>query len=225
MDILPPDYDKVEKELWIKHRSEVRELLANQDPGLLRRIRTFCNRFGHEEAEVCDKINDDLMFSHCFAKDAGKTGFHQKEAAKYLCKFPHIIRDFKTLKASGKKARYIDQTGNIITGKKPTGIKSLDFTWIVGNTHIRCFAAHKVTREAGGAQDNQRNELINLLQMFKHNNNKKIAFFAICDGAYYDQRTLSMLREHVRNEPPYSFACPVGDVPHNVRNLLADLGN
>lgn len=222
MDIPPPDYDRVERELWKKHGTQVRDLLRNKDSGLLRRIRTFCKRFDFDETEVCDKIIDDFMFACCFAKDAKKTGFEEKEAEKYLRMFPDSIRFFRTLPKSGKNAKYFDEKGNIITGKKPTGIKSLDFTWMAGNTHIMCFAAHKVTRESGGAQDHQRDELIRLLQRFQHCNNKKIAFFAICDGPYYDEKTLSMLRGHVRNELPYSFACPIGDVPQNVEKLLKD---
>ncbi|MDE0317900.1 MAG: hypothetical protein OXM61_23720 [Candidatus Poribacteria bacterium] len=224
MNIPPPDYDKVEKQLWKKHGAEVRDLLNNQDSGLLRRISTFCERFDFDETEVCEKIKNDFMFACCFAKDAKKTGFEEKEAEKYLRMFPNLIQSFRTLPKSGKNAIYIDQQGNMITGKKPTGIKSLDFMWMAGNTHIRCFAAHKVTRESDGAQDHQRNELIRLLQMFEHCNNKEIALFTICDGPYYDKQNLSMLREHERKEPPYSFACPIGDVPKNVEKLLKDLG-
>ena len=220
MDILPPDYDKVERELWKKHGSEVVILLDRQDPGLMRRIRTFCERFGFDEREVCEKIEDDFMFACCFAKDAKKTGFEEKEAERYLRMFPDIIRFFKTLPKSGKNAKYLDKNGSIITGKKPTGIKSLDFTWIVGNTHIRCFAAHKVTRESGGAQDHQRNELLRLLQSFSRSKDAKIALFAICDGPYYNEQNLSMLREYARKEPPYSFACPIGNVPQIVEKLL-----
>lgn len=223
MNIPPPDYDKVEKELWKKYGPEVRELLKSNDSGLLRRIRTFCERFEFDETEVCNKIMDDFMFACCFAKDAKKTSFEEKEAEKYLRMFPDLIQYFRKLPGKGKKAKYIDEKGNIITGKKPTGIKSLDFMWMAGNTHIMCYAAHKVTRERGGAQDHQRNELIRLLQDFQHCNNKDIVLFAICDGQYYDEQTLSMMREHVRGEPPYSFAGPISDVPINVEKLIKDL--
>lgn len=221
MEIQPPDYDKVEMDLWRKHGSEVISLLNNHDRGLMRRIRTFCERFGFDEQDVCRKIVDDFIFACCFAKDAKKTGFEEKEAEKYLRMFPYKIRSIKTLPKSGKNAYYFNQNGNLITGKKPTGIKSLDFTWMVGDTHVRCFAAHKVTRESGGAQDHQRDELIKLLQIFKNSTNKDLAFFAICDGAYYDEKTLSMLRDHVRTEPPYSFACPISEVPENIDKLLS----
>ena len=220
MDIQPPDYEKIEKQLWRKNGNEVRYLLKNQDSGLLRRIQTFADRFGFDEAEVCEKINDDFMFACCFAKDAMRTGFHEKEAEKYLRMFPDLIRFFTSLPASGKNAKYVDRRGNIVTGKKPSGIKSLDFMWIAGNTHIRCLATHKFTREPGGSQDHQRDELIRLLQMFQNCDNENIALFAICDGPYYNARTLSILREHVRKESPYSFACSVGNVPKNVEKLI-----
>ena len=221
MNIQPPDYDRIEQELWWKHGNEVRDLLENQDPGLLRRIQTFSDRFGFDETAVREKIEDDFMFACCFAKDATKTGFQEKEAGKYLKKFPELIQSFQSLPAHGKNAKYMDQNGNIVTGKKPQNrSKSLDFMWTVGDTHINCFAAHKFTREEGGAQNHQRDELIRLLQMFRGSNNKRIALFAICDGPYYNEQNLSLLRENVRQEPPYSFACPIGEVPKNVEKLI-----
>lgn len=222
MDIQPPDYDKVEMDLWRKHGSEVIDLLNNHDRGLMRRIRTFCERFGFDEKDVRQKIEDDFMFACCFAKNPTRTKLHEKEAEKYLRMFPNLIHTFKSLPSSGKNALYINQEGNIVTGKSQEGIKSLDFMWKVVNSDITCIAAHKFTRERGGAQDPQRNELMRLLELFKLCDDEKIAFFAICDGPYYDDRTLSMLRQHVNKEPPYSFACPIGDVPKNVEKLLAN---
>ena len=165
-----------------KNGNEVRDLLENRDSGLLRRIRTFADRFGFDETEVCEKIKNDSMFACCFAKDAMRTGFHEKEAEKYLRMFPDLIRSFTSLPAGGKNAKYIDQRSEIVTGRKPSGIKSLDFMWMAGNTPIRCLATHKFTREPGGSQDHQRDELIRLLQMFQNCDNENIALFAICDG-------------------------------------------
>ena len=203
MHIQPPDYDQVERELWKKHASEVLDLLKLRDKGLMRRIQTFSQRFGFEIIDICQKIEDDYMFACCFAKDAKKTGFEEKEAEKYLRMFPDTIRSFKVLPKSGKNALYIGPQGDIITGKKQTGTKSLDFLWRAGNTSITCVAAHKVTREKGGAQDHQRNELITLLQFFQHSKDMEVVLFVICDGAYYDERTLSILREYVRSETPF----------------------
>ena len=144
MNIQPPDYDRIEQELWRKNGDEVRDLLENQDSGLLRRIQTFCDRFGFDETDVCEKIYDDFMFACCFAKNATRTGFHEKEAEKYLRMFPNLIRSFTALPSHGKNAKYIDRMGNIVTGKKPGEVKSLDFVWVAGNTNIKCFAAHKM---------------------------------------------------------------------------------
>ena len=91
--------------------------------------------------------------------------------------------------------------------------------WRIVNTNITCLAAHKFTRERGGSQDHQRNELMRLLEQFKRCDDREIAFFAICDGPYYDKSTLSMLREYKRNEPPFSFACPINEVIENVEKL------
>ena len=220
MNTQPPDYDKIEQILWLNYASEVRYLLENQDVQLLGRIGTFIERFGFDETEIYEKIKNDFMFACHFAKNPTKTGFHEKAAGEYLQRFPGLIRAFKSLPSTGNNTKYIDQNGNIITGKKPKGIKALDFMWTAGDTSIKCFAAHKFTRERGGAQDHQRDELMRLLELFENCNDKKTAFFAICDGSYYNEQTLLMLRENVSQEPPYSFACPVGDVPNNVEKLI-----
>lgn len=222
MNIQPPDYDKIEKELWLEYAMEVLDLLDNQDTKLLERIQTFANRFDFDETEICQKIKNDQMFAYHFAKNPTRTGFHEKAAGEYLQKFPKL-KSFESLKTKGEKAKYMDQKGNIVTGatkRDSNWSKSLDFMWTAGDTHINCFASHKFTREKGGSQNHQRDELIRLLQMFQHCNEKNIAFFAICDGPYYDQQTLSMLRENVRKEPPYSFACPVDEVHKNVEKLI-----
>ena len=220
MNIQPPDYDRAEQELREKNKLEVRGLLDKQDPGLLRRIRTFTDNYGFDEAVVRQKIKDDFMFACCFAKNPTRMGVHEKEAGRYLRMFDNLITSFTTLPSHGKNAKYIDQMGNIVTEKKPGEVKSLDFMWVAGDTNIKCFAAHRFTREPGGSQDHQRNELITLLRMFQNCKDENTVFIAICDGPYYNERTLSMLRQHVRNEPPYSFACPVGDVPDNVEKLI-----
>ncbi|RKU27311.1 hypothetical protein C6497_11205 [Candidatus Poribacteria bacterium] len=225
MIIPPPDYDKIEKELWIRHGAEVRDLLVGQDAGLMRRIRTFCSNFDFDEEIVSQKIHEDFMFACCFAKDAKKTGFEEKEAEKYLRMFPDLVRSFKVLPRSGKNAVYINESGEIINGNKPSGSKSIDFMWIAGDTSIRCLAAHKVTREAGGAQDHQRDELIRLLMAFQKCIENDIALFVICDGPYYTEQNLSKLLAQVRNQKPYSFASPIGDVPRNIRTLISNYQN
>jgi len=224
MNIQPPDYDKAEQELREKNKFKVRDLLEKRDPGLMRRIRTFTDHYGFDEAVVRQKIIDDFMFACCFAKNPTRMRVHEKVAGKYLKQFPQLIQSFESLKSKGKDAKYMDESGNIVCGKQPqNGSKSLDFMWRAGNTHIKCFAAHKFTREKGGTQNHQRDELIRLLQMFQNCKDENTALFAICDGPYYNEQNLSRLRQHVRNvqnEPPYSFACPIGDVPENVEKLL-----
>ena len=64
MKIQPPDYDRAEQELREKNKFEIRGLLDKQDPGLLRRIRTFTDNYGFDEAVVRQKIKDDFMFAY-----------------------------------------------------------------------------------------------------------------------------------------------------------------
>ena len=138
MNIQPPDYDRAEQELREKNKYKVRDLLDDRDSGLLRRIRTFANDFGFEEALVCEKIRNDNMFACWFAKNPTKMRVHEKTAEKYLRKFPNLIKSFLSLPSRGNNTKYIERSGNIITGKKPRGIKSLDFMWTAGDTNVSC---------------------------------------------------------------------------------------
>ena len=221
MNIQPPDYDRAEQELREENKYKVLDLLDKQDSGLLRRIRTFANNFGFDEAVVCEKIRKDFMFACWFAKNPTKMRVHEKTAGKYLKQFPQLIQSFESLKVQEKNAKYMDKNGNIVSGRQPqNGSKSLDFMWRAGDTYIKCFAAHKFTREKGGSQNHQRDELIRLLQMFQNCKDENIALFAICDGPYYDDQNLSLLLQHVRREPPFSFACSIEEVPKNVEKLI-----
>ncbi len=62
-------------------------------------------------------------------------------------------------------------------------IKSIDFEWEVGA--FKFFASHKYTKDGGGAQDNQYEDIQNFLRHTRDCNLKNTIFLAICDGEYY----------------------------------------
>lgn len=50
-----PDYESIEREEWKRNAQQVKGRLANNDPGLAKRIATYIDRFGYDESEVRKK--------------------------------------------------------------------------------------------------------------------------------------------------------------------------
>ena len=161
-----PDYESIEREEWKRNAQQVKGRLANNDPGLAKRIDTYIDRFGYDESEVRKKIEADPMFAAHFAKEPRRTSLHQREAARWINSLASVSQ-FQSLSQSGSEALYVTsdgeiQSGEILKHSKPS--KSLDFMWLTGSTI--CYAMHKYTKEGGGNQDSQYKEMIALLRNF-----------------------------------------------------------
>lgn len=151
------------------------------------KVKNFAERFDYDEALVWKRMNDDFMFALTFAKDPGRQTIHQTIAADYIKKLP-TIDQFEILPAGGNKALYCCD-GNVV-GKDKIGdkaIKSIDFKWtyIFKNKELMFYATHKHTDGAGGAQDNQFNDVVNFQENAKKCNEKNIFLLSITDGEYY----------------------------------------
>lgn len=112
-------------------------------------------------------MNNDIVASF-FAKDPKKQNIPEKEAEKLL--------GVAKLPASGQKCIRFDDNGNQVF--KATGAtKSADFLY---NGY---YATQKYTTSTGGAQDNQKNDVIDFLKRgsIKHK------VMAIVDGEYWDE--------------------------------------
>lgn len=206
----PPDYDAIEQRMWRNNAQDLPQRLRTNEKNLLKRIATFISRFGFPESDVRDKIRSDDMFASHFAIEPRRQSFHEDIAAEWLDELDEI-RNFQNLPSRGKKAYYITSDGEIRQGMKPAPSKSLDFTWITGNT--RFYAAHKYTKESGGNQDSQFNEMRSLLEHYMKGMATNTVLIVIVDGAYYTPQRMSELHRFVRTNPPQSFAVPIQDVP------------
>ncbi|MXZ16948.1 MAG: hypothetical protein F4Y81_01795 [Rhodothermaceae bacterium] len=217
----PPDYDAREQAAWRKNFGAVIDRLNARDDNILKTIRTYIWRFGYSESEVSNHIREDQMFAAWFAKEPRRTKFHEKIAAEWLRRIEQesdLINGFKELATGGRKAWYIASDGDLRQGKKPPGIKSLDFKWKTGNYTI--YASHKYTKEGGGNQDSQFNEVLQLLKHFQQRSNGKYdVVLAIVDGPYFTETKMEQLYTFERMRPPYSKALPIQDVPDFLANL------
>ena len=208
-----PDYENLEREAWRANAKQVKLRLSEGDSYLMKRIRKYVDRFGYSETEVKNKIKDDPMFAAWFAKEPRRTGFHQREAGKWLSR-QDVISEFLILPQSGKKACYITsdgeiQNGEILRGRKPS--KSLDFQWLTGSTI--CYAMHKYTLEGGGNQDSQYKEMQALLSNFQSCGDRDSILIVIVDGPYYTEKKMNELQNLTRSYPPCSYAVHLEQVP------------
>ncbi|MCY3884160.1 MAG: hypothetical protein OXG24_04505 [Gammaproteobacteria bacterium] len=215
----PPDYQAIEYAIARKGASQVVERLDAADKDLLKRIEWFVDRFGFQPQTVRDEIRRNKMFSAHFAKDPRRTGFHEKVAACWLKQFGNTISEFKTLPKSGKNAWYITSDGHMQKNVRPKPSKSLDFKWKTGRFTV--YATHKYTREGGGNQDSQYDEVKLTLRHFQNGAvDDDTMFLAIVDGPYYTEEKLTELNRFERIKAPYCKAMHIEYVPNYLEHHL-----
>lgn len=195
------DFEKGEEE---KRRKNLSELYQNMDsPGFKTKVKNYAEKFQYSYPYLIKRIKEDSSFAMQFAIDPSKQSFHQAYAAEFISKLP-FINDFQICSVNGKKALYIIE-GKIIDGAnisdKKTS-KSIDFNWkyVFNDKVLNFYATHKHTKEEGGAQDNQFNDV----QVFHENasncKDENAFFFSITDGIYYTE-TKNKLISSISNQP------------------------
>jgi len=211
----PPDYEKVEREQWRRAQEEVAKEARSPTARLLGRVATFISRFGYPKKAVLEKIREDSMFAAHFAKEPRRTGLHEAVAAKWIKALPYV-QEFQILSKGGANAVKVTSDGNLETGSKGKTLpgKSLDFRWTTGDTAF--YAMHKYTKQGGGNQDSQYQEMIELMKRFHHCRDTGVVLVVIVDGEYYQEKDaarLSELQRHQRTIAPKSYALSIGELP------------
>ena len=211
------DYEKRIKEMWKENAKEVPSLVKKNDKDTLKQIQTYSDRFDEPSRKVKEKILVDSMFANCFARNPTRQTSHEKIAFEYLSKNKSILRNFCKLPQNGNDAVYLTSDGafqKYEQCRKKIG-KAIDFSW--ENAGKIFYASHKYTRESGGAQDNQFREQKELLEKFIKNVNENEFFFAICDGQYYSNKKMQVLKK-LRTER--SFVLRIEDVVKTVKTIV-----
>ena len=183
-----PDFEKEFFKQQKENNELIKDQVAQRNENMMRKIQTYCDKTGYDFDEVVKKINNDEMFAVTFATDPARQNLYENLAGDYI-KSIEFIEDFQKLPHSGKDALYIVR-GSVINGKTKsdsggtTEAKSIDFYWEYKNKKF--YAFHKYTRESGGAQDNQYNDMKSFIENANNSANQNHFFFAIADGAYFD---------------------------------------
>lgn len=186
------DYDKKYKEKLIENIHELKEQINNIEKhrSLVTKIERFSLKYGFDYQDVVDKIRKEPMVAAHFVKDPSKQSIHQKIASEYI-KGINSVFNFEVLPSGGERSLYVDE-GDVVQNKERSKhkTKSIDFKWEVvtkDNKVITVYATHKYTKEGGGAQDNQYNDVKEFHTQARSCINPNIRFISITDGEYYKQ--------------------------------------
>lgn len=215
----PPDYEAIIQQQWQHNAAEVRKDLENNIRNLREKIHNYATKFHVHPDDIRRKIETDILFANCFAKDPTKQTSHEQIAAHYISRLP-FVNNFRKLPVNGKEAFYVAEGGEIMAGTARQGhIKTLDFTWQTND--FTCFATHKYTKNSGGAQDNQFADVLGTMHRWsKGNAQPNTVLFAILDGKYFTSEKMREVKQEMRLAKPMSFALPISELEPCLKQLF-----
>ena len=174
----------VEEEKRKIRLKNIEELRKDIDKGWVQeKIRNHVKSFDGiiTEQEVKNEILTSLVVASKFCKDPGKQNISEKLAAQVL--------NLEKLPAMGKNCIRFNDAGEIVS-ESMGNTKSADFIY---NGY---YATQKYTMEKGGAQDNQRNDVIDFLKR----GSQKYKVAAIVDGEYWNEWRENLKKEFENNQ-------------------------
>lgn len=172
--------ENIKKEARLNNIKELREQIDEDwvKEKIKNHVEAFNGIISYEE--VREGILNNIVIASKFCKDPSKQNISEKAAIELL--------KVKKLPQSGMKSIRFNDNGDIV--HTATGnTKSADF--MLGEY----YATQKYTNEAGGAQDNQRNDVIDFLKRGSIKN--KVA--AVVDGKYWDEWKEVLKKEFFNN--------------------------
>ena len=218
----PLDFEAIEYQQNLANRADMAKEIAERSERLRTRIRHFAGQFDIPEADFWRDLdaNPNGPLAAVLAREARRQNVHERAAANYVERMPKVAH-FRKLPSSGPNACYINRDGQVVTGAQLAGAqrpsKSIDFQWQTGA--VTCYAAPKYTREGGGNQDNQFNEVQALLRNFLQRINNDVALFVLVDGPCYNAARVAQLQGLVRLQNPRSYVSSV----NALSPILADI--
>lgn len=185
------DYEAEIKQKWQHNLEEFWDNpLARMDVA-----KSFAERKGLSEEVIRHWLCTNDFAAYYFAKDPAKQTSHQLIAGNWIKSLPFVTQ-FQTLPAGGDNALHIIG-GRVVKAIDLTNKnhpKSIDFSWEVSFSDpsykkLQFYASHKYTKEGGGAQDNQFNDLYSFTEEasgLQKDNNTRI--LSLADGEFYNKQ-------------------------------------
>lgn len=161
---------------------EAQEAAENKERWLVVKVENYIERFSLDISveDILVKIKKDYLYAATFAKDPGRQNIAEKVQLEEIGKYCEV----QQLPTKGKDALYINN-GEISKIKSRT--KSIDA--IINDT----YCSLKYTKDGGGSQDNQRDDIYNTLDASKDCTEN---FAAIVDGEYWDKELPKLVAEY-----------------------------
>ncbi len=209
------DFDSIEYQRNLDNFSDMKGEIAERSERLTKRVKHFATQFGLTEKCFWDSLEADPEgpLAAVLSKEARRQNIHENAAADYV-KSLEAVSEFRKLPSVGRNACYVNRDGQMVTrdqlGNAPRPSKSIDFQWRTGR--LTCYAAQKYTKEGGGNQDNQFNEVERLLEHFQRRTNNDTALFVLVDGPYYNEERLTRLKGLTRLQSPYSYVTSINEL-------------
>ncbi|MDD9854623.1 MAG: hypothetical protein OXU88_00430 [Gammaproteobacteria bacterium] len=187
---MPFDYEQRYREAYAENVLRIAETLESGK--IDRKIENFCEIHGFSVDELRTEIVQNKFLAAVFALNPNKQNFYETVAAEYIKELPYV-HNFENLPSS---ALYIIN-GKLLSREEAKGItrqnrstkrdhKTIDFSWTCNCA--RFYAAHKYTKQEGGAQTNQYHDLQTFVRESVSNSDDKVHFVAIADGPFYENR-------------------------------------
>ena len=147
------------------------------------KIKKYCKTTGYDYNTILKKIKIDEAFRWFFIKDPIRQNIHEQTVIKFI----KNISGVKNFKKYSNNEMYIVNGGLVLKSKLDTmtpSCKSIDFYWEFNNKKI--YAYHKYTKDSGGHQDNQYEDLKKFIDVCNSSSMRNVRFLAIADGAFYN---------------------------------------
>lgn len=170
--------EEKKKELRSENIRDVQQAAVNNEEWLCDKILDFM--------QLLVKIQNDLMVASLFAKDPSKQNVSEKMVAELL--------DIEKLPAGGANSVRFNKEGELVSQNTPDASKSADFLY------NGIYLTQKYTRVCGGAQDNQRDDVITFLE------NGSLGGYkvgALLDGEYWDNNA-DYIKEYFKDNDAVS---------------------
>lgn len=200
---------------------EFNKWYSQYDKKLEEKIKGFSARWGYSKDYILNKLKESDDFILQFSIDPGKTTYHQHFAANWLKENVPFISNFNE-PVNGGDNSLICEGGKVLKSKdykKEHSSKTIDFAfeYEFNNKKLYFYATHKYTKEKGGAQDNQFNDVKLFLKQAMLNTNPDIVLLSITDGEYYQSskiegdkkydKAIDIYKENFNSEYCISTTC------------------
>jgi hypothetical protein len=183
--------------LVLRNDAEVIDAARRRNKDLVKKVNNFLERQLLDESAdaVLAKIIDDPLFRAHFRKDVSKQGIHETTQIAWLRRF------FPDVELLDKRTGPCLCDGALVDGacRPATATKTLDA--FIPSTNTYCVL--KYTSEAGGAQDNQFNDVKEFIKQFVvclRGGDTEMRLACYLDGAYYTEKKYELLRSLVPAE-------------------------